>query len=93
MREQAVLFGKTRSLAGVVTDPPKSTEDRKRPAIVLLNSGLVHKVGPNRLNVKLARMLATMGFPVLRFDLSGIGDSKYREDNLPVEKSAVAGTE
>ncbi len=30
-----------------------------------------------------------MGFVVLRFDYSGIGDSKVRDDNLPFEKSAV----
>jgi hypothetical protein len=37
-------------------------------------------VGPNRLYVMLARSLAAMGSPCLRFDLEGIGDSVLRGD-------------
>jgi hypothetical protein len=40
--------------------------------------------------VKIARSLAELGFVVLRFDFSGIGDSKVRPDNLPFERSAVS---
>lgn len=42
--------------------------------IVLLNAGLIHRVGPFRLHVRLARELAESGFDVLRLDLPGIGD-------------------
>jgi len=42
---------------------------------IFLNSGLVHRVGPNRLYVRLAREMAGLGISSLRFDLSGIGDS------------------
>lgn len=42
--------------------------------VVLLNAGLIHRVGPFRLYVRLARELAADGFDVLRFDLPGIGD-------------------
>lgn len=62
------------------------------PAIVILNAGIMHRVGPNRLHVKMARTLAAMGFVVLRCDFSGVGDSKVREDALPFEKSAIAET-
>jgi len=84
MREEAVLFGKTRSLVGIITDPHTVVNAHNHPAIVLLNAGVLHRVGPNRLYVKIARKLASAGFVVLRFDLSGIGDSKARRDNLPL---------
>jgi len=45
------------------------------PTFVFMNAGLLHRVGPRRLHVDLARRLAHLGFPSLRVDLSGIGDS------------------
>ncbi|MCB9450596.1 MAG: alpha/beta fold hydrolase [Anaerolineaceae bacterium] len=89
MREEAILVGKDQSLVGVVTYPSESAQKPGLPAVILLNAGLIHRIGPNRTYVKLARQLAESGFPVLRFDLSGIGDSLPRRDNLPFEKSAV----
>lgn len=89
MREQALLFGKTRSLAGILTEPAAVDKSRQLPAVILLNAGLIHRIGPNRLYVKIARRLAQLGFTVLRFDLSGIGDSKAREDHLPYLQSMV----
>ena len=73
--ERAVCFGPHRSLAGIVTEPPPSESVGGLPAVLLLNAGLVHRVGPNRLYVNLARRLAGSGFVVMRFDFSGIGDS------------------
>ena len=93
MTEHAVRFGASGSLIGVITDPPDADAARGRPAIILLGAGLVHHVGPHRLYVKLARMLARQGYVVLRFDFSGIGDSGVRRDNLPLERSAVAETQ
>lgn len=75
MREKALLFGEERSLVGVVTEPSGSAAPRKR-AVVILNAGVLHRVGPNRVHVLLARALAAVGFVVLRFDFSGIGDSR-----------------
>lgn len=92
MTEHALRFGKTGSLIGVVTEPSVKDDARKRPAIILLGAGLVHHVGPHRLYVKLARMLAEKGFLVLRFDFSGIGDSGSRRDNAPLATSAVDET-
>src|SRR5438067_5251680 len=91
-KEEAVLFGEKKSLVGVVTDPARVTGN-PRAAVLLLNPGIVHRVGPGRIYVKIARALATMGFVVLRFDFSGIGDSAVRRDNLSFEKSAVAVAE
>jgi hypothetical protein len=92
MKEQAIRFGTSASLIGIVTDPPNRQAAAQRPATLLLGAGIVHRVGPHRLYVKLARQLASMGFVVFRFDFSGIGDSSVREDNLPLEKSAILET-
>jgi len=91
MSEQAVLFGQTAPMVGVLTDPSEGTK-RQDAAVVLLNAGIVHRVGPSGLYVKLARRLAGLGYVVVRFDGSGIGDSEVRRDHLPFEKSAVLET-
>lgn len=93
MREEAVLFGDTTPLVGIVTYPPAPESQEHLPAILLLNSGLVHRVGLNRLHVKIARQLATIGFVVLRFDFSGLGDSPVRTDVLPFRESAICETQ
>ena len=89
MKETAVLFGKLETLAGVVTDPDPSSESGHRPAILLLNAGLLYRIGPNRVYVRLARSLASLGFVTLRLDFSGIGDSEPRRDGLTIEESRL----
>ena len=44
-------------------------------AVILLNAGMVHRIGPHRGSVELARAVAGAGFPVFRYDQSGLGDS------------------
>jgi pimeloyl-ACP methyl ester carboxylesterase len=90
VKEEAVQFGGRKSLAGIVTSAPHENEDK--PGVILLNPGIVHRVGPGRIYVKIARALAAQGFTVLRFDFSGIGDSSVRLDNLPFEESSVDET-
>jgi pimeloyl-ACP methyl ester carboxylesterase len=92
MREEAVLFGKAENLVGVITEHPEAESGSHHLAIILLSAGLVHRVGPNRLYVKMARHFAGMGFAVLRFDFSGIGDSEVCDDQ-PFEQSAVSETQ
>jgi alpha/beta superfamily hydrolase len=88
LEETAVWFGSRHvggphvasphALFGVVTSPVAGSRpagEAKRRGIVLINSGAVHHVGPNRLYVALARHLAQRGHVVLRMDISGIGDS------------------
>jgi len=89
MIEKAVLFGARQSLAGIVTEPAIAGDPRAMTAVILLNAGIVHRVGPGRIYVKIARAVAAMGFVVLRFDFSGIGDSAVRHDHLGFDKSAV----
>ena len=58
----------------------------------MLNSGLIHRVGPYRLSVKVARRVALEGFLSVRFDLTGVGDSGARRDSSSVGARAVADT-
>ena len=91
MKEHAVTFGQWNSLVGIVTDPAPG-RSHPRHAVILLNPGIVHRAGPGRIYVKIARALAARGYVVLRFDFSGIGDSGIRRDSLQFEKSAVSET-
>ena len=74
MNEIPLVFGADRHLVGILTLP--SQGDPRPIAFLLINAGVIHRVGPHRINVKLARHLAGLGFASLRFDLSGQGDSR-----------------
>ncbi len=94
MIETVQRFGSAARLVGVLTEAsgPRSAGAEGRPTVILLNSGLIHRVGPNRLYVQMAREVARAGFDCLRFDFSGIGDSSVRTDSLPFVESGVAET-
>lgn len=80
-----VPTGSATSLFGVLATPQATTQPAGRPAVLLLNAGAVHHIGPNRLWVRLARHWAARGITVLRLDLAGLGDSPARPgepDNL-----------
>ncbi|HET6554402.1 MAG TPA: alpha/beta hydrolase [Dyella sp.] len=72
MREQAFRFGRARHLVGIAGFPDRG---EGTVGVILLNAGLVHRVGPFRLHVDLTRQLNALGYPTLRFDMSTIGDS------------------
>lgn len=93
MNERVVVFGKEGSLAGVLAEPEAGRGSAERPAIILLNAGTLHRIGPHRVYVKIARRLVEAGFPVLRFDLSGLGESPPRRDHLPYHESTVRETQ
>jgi alpha-beta hydrolase superfamily lysophospholipase len=71
--EHARRFGPDERLFGIITAPKDQTTNA--PAVILLNTGAGHHVGPHRLYVPLAREWAALGHVVFRFDLGGIGDS------------------
>jgi len=93
MKEETILLGDRRSLVGVLTHPSDESGCPRGIGVVLLNAGIVHRVGPGRIYVQIARQLAKRGFTVIRFDFSGIGDSPVRYDGLPFGKSAVEETQ
>ncbi len=89
MAERPVVFGEEGPLFGILHP---GAGERRMPGVVLLNAGCVHRMGPHRMNVTLARRLAVQGFPVLRLDLSGIGDSPVApgaEENLTYPPEAL----
>lgn len=90
MMENVYTFGKDGSLVGVVTEPDSHPQKDSLPGVVLWNAGLLHRVGPFRLYVDMARKLASMGFLVFRFDLAGKGDSETPKDTRLYEQRAVA---
>jgi dienelactone hydrolase len=63
-----------------VSNIPNGAADTSKPAVIMVNAGFLHRVGPNRMNTTLARMLARAGYVSLRMDLSGLGDSMSRTD-------------
>ena len=78
MNERVVHFGARESQVGVLTQPPQAPPGV--PAFLMCNAGIVHRVGPHRLYVKLAHHIAERGHPAFRLDLPGIGDSAMESD-------------
>lgn len=86
MKEIALHLGPDENLVGVLTLP----EGTRRPvAALLLNAGVVHRIGPHRTNLKIARHLARQGYTAIRFDISGVGDSRPPRDAAPFRQQAV----
>ncbi len=90
--EVAVQLGPEGNLVGVLAGPAAAGAASTRPAVVILNAGVIHRVGPHRLHVRLARRLADNGVTSLRLDLSGIGDSAALTGELAFRDRAVADT-
>lgn len=89
VREKAVYLDS--HLYGVLSTPTNVPSSGR--AIVLLNAGAIHHVGPNRLYVTLARKWAASGDTVLRLDISGLGESPPRPgeiENTVYSLSAVS---
>ena len=72
MHERPMRFGRAQHLLGIVGQP---SCDPRTTGVIVLNAGLVHRVGPFRMHVQMTRQLNVRGFPTLRFDLSTLGDS------------------
>jgi pimeloyl-ACP methyl ester carboxylesterase len=75
-REESFMFGPQSRLFGILCEPGTTPGDRRSvDAVIFLNVGSNHRVGSNRMYVKMARSMASRGLTSLRFDVSGIGDS------------------
>ena len=83
--EEPVQIGPGEGLSAVLARP--ETLDPSRPVFVILNAGLLSRVGPFRLYVQLSRRLANQGFAALRLDLSGLGYTPARPGVRGVESA------
>lgn len=93
MQESIVNFGPQDkngkgTLLGILTTPTPEKKVAGAPVALILNAGIVHRVGPFRMHVDIARQLAARGFSTLRLDLSGLGDSAPRTGQLELEDRA-----
>ena len=88
LRERVLRLGPQGRLVGIVTEPTSRSPDL--PVFLMLNAGVIHRVGPNRVYVSVARRLAALGFTTFRFDVAGLGDSVARRDGLPYEDARIA---
>jgi len=73
------LHGEGFDMLGIVSLPPASAPIQST-GVVIVVGGAQYRAGSHRQFVQLARFLAEAGFPLLRFDLPGMGDSP---GNLP----------
>ncbi len=102
MRERVISVGQINPLFGIICEPeatansPENSPENgpenspENVAVVLLNSGVIHRVGSCRLSVTLARSIAEhAGLVAVRFDFSGVGDSEARRSTLTAAESAV----
>jgi hypothetical protein len=105
VRDEVLTLGPEGELVGIVSHPLVEGTARPAvgasgpapgrataPAVIILNAGVLHRVGPHRLHVVLARQIAARGNPSLRLDLGGIGDSVASSDAATFRDSAVADT-
>jgi exosortase A-associated hydrolase 1/exosortase A-associated hydrolase 2 len=73
--EEVVAFrGAQGRLWGVLSRPPERAASSM--AVLIVVGGPQYRVGSHRQFVSLARRLAAAGFPALRFDYAGMGDSE-----------------
>jgi len=72
---QPIRFKNARGkvLFGILQIPQNK---RKDIGIIILSPGIKNRVGPHRLHVKMTKLFNRMGFPVLRADPEGLGDSE-----------------
>ncbi len=82
------MFTTPTGLVGILTLPSDPAAG-DLPAVIILNSGNMHRVGAGRISVTLARRLAGQGHLVLRFDHAGVGDSLPRRDGMDVDLGRV----
>lgn len=86
-REHVVTLGPDGAIVAIATHPTRVTG---RPALVFLNAGVLHRIGPHRQHVTLARRFAGRGVASIRVDLSGVGDSPARAEAASFQEVAVA---
>lgn len=75
VQEQAMVFGcESEQLVGIL-HAPRSSPTSTDIGVVIIVGGPQYRAGSHRQFVLLGRALAAAGYPVLRFDYRGMGDS------------------
>lgn len=72
---QPLLLGASKNLFSMLTTP---TIESSNVGVIILNAGLLHNVGPFKLSVEISNSLGEVGFPSLRIDQSGKGETPAR---------------
>jgi len=86
--ETTVQLNDAGNLFGVLNLP--SDAEHPSTAMIFINAGFLHHIGPYGLYTDLARLLADKGICSLRFDLAGLGDSLATQSpKSSAEKSSV----
>lgn len=85
LSETSHLFGEHRHLLGTISIAGSVANT----GCVLMSAGVVHRIGPHRINVKLARALTAAGLPSLRMDLAAVGDSRSPPTDTAYDQQAV----
>ena len=80
MDETTAVIGAEHNLVATFASDPQAAQSGV--ALVLTNSGVIPRAGPHRMNVHLARCFAKRGIPSVRFDMSGLGDSRRASGRL-----------
>ena len=87
LQEQPLqIAGDGFDMLGILSLPAPGTPTL-RTAVLIVVGGAQYRAGSHRQFVLLARRLAAAGYPVLRFDLPGMGDSPG--DPVPFENTAT----
>ncbi len=86
MNEEIVKFGKDSQMVGVLSCGGEAAD---APIAIMFNAGVLHRVGPFRLWVDVARELARKKIPSLRFDIRGLGDSLSAESGVDLDERGV----
>ncbi len=90
MREKTLSIGPAPGLQGIICEPLPGAA-ASNTAMILLNSGVIHRVGSCRLSVLLARAVCqAANIITVRFDFSGIGESDARRSALTADEVAMA---
>lgn len=82
--------GRAGSLLGVLARPAAPAQCRP-VAVVIVVGGPQTRVGSHRQFVQLARRLAAAGYPCLRFDYTGMGDSPGPKPDFEMAGADVSG--
>ena len=87
--ERTFVFGEHKHLVGTLACSGESSSPNTDIGCVLMCAGVIHRIGPHRMNVKLARALASIDVASVRVDLAAVGDSRPPATDTAYDQQAV----